>query len=325
MTDPVLDVDALDVTLFTRGGALPAVEGFSITVGAGETVALVGESGCGKSLTALAIMRLLPDPPARITGGSVRLAGKNLLDLPEREMVRLRGRDIAMIFQDPMSALNPVLPVGVQLAEVLRAHTDLRSRAVHERSRELLEMVGVPDAAGRLADFPHQLSGGTCQRVMIAMAVACRPRLLIADEATTALDVTIQAQVLALLTDIQREVGMGMLYITHDLAVVAEIAQRVVVMYAGEKVEEADADALFTTPLHPYTRGLLAATPVPGAPLRATLTEIPGRVPPLSERPAGCLFAARCPLVFDRCRAERPTQQTAGAGRQVACFAVPPQ
>jgi oligopeptide/dipeptide ABC transporter ATP-binding protein len=325
MTDPVLDVEALDVTLFTRGGALPAVQGFSITVGAGETVALVGESGCGKTLTALAIMRLLPDPPARITGGHVRLSGKNLLDLPEREMVRLRGRDMAMIFQDPMSALNPVLPIGTQLAEVLHAHTDLRSRAVHDRSRKLLEMVGVPDAAGRLADYPHQLSGGTCQRVMIAMAVACRPRLLIADEATTALDVTIQAQVLALLTDIQREVGMGMLYITHDLAVVAEIAQRVVVMYAGEKVEEASAEALFAEPLHPYTRGLLAATPVPGAPLRATLAEIPGRVPPLSERPAGCLFAARCPLAFDRCRAERPALHAAGADRQVACFAVPPQ
>ena len=325
MTDLVLEVDALDVTLFTRGGALPAVEGFSITVGAGETVALVGESGCGKSLTALAIMRLLPDPPARITGGSVRLAGKNLVELPEREMVRLRGRDMAMIFQDPMSALNPVLSIGAQLAEVLRAHTDLRSRAVHERSRELLEMVGVPDATSRLADFPHQLSGGTCQRVMIAMAVACRPRLLIADEATTALDVTIQAQVLALLTDIQREVGMGMLYITHDLAVVSEIAQRVVVMYAGVKVEEASAEALFAAPLHPYTRGLLAATPMPGAPLRAALAEIPGRVPSLSERPAGCLFAARCPLVFDRCRAERPALHGAGAGRFVACFAVPPQ
>ena len=324
MTDPVLEVEALDVTLFTRAGALPAVQAFSIAVGAGETVALVGESGCGKSLTALAIMRLLPDPPARQTGGAIRLAGKNLSDLPERDMVRLRGRDVAMIFQDPMSALNPVLPIGAQLAEVLRAHTDLRSRAVQDRAIELLQLVGVPDAARRLADYPHQLSGGTCQRVMIAMAVACRPRLLIADEPTTALDVTIQAQVLALLSDLKREVGMGMLYITHDLAVVAEIAERVVVMYAGVKVEQASTEALFATPLHPYTRGLLAATPAPGGPLRAALTEIPGRVPPLSERPTGCLFAARCPLVFDRCRAERPALHAAGAGHQVACFAVPP-
>ena len=322
---PVLEVQNLDVTLFTRSGVLPAVQAMSISVGAGETVALVGESGCGKSLTALAAMRLLPDPPARITGGSVRLAGRDLLALPEREMVRLRGRDVAMIFQDPMSALNPVLSVGTQLAEVLRAHTDLSPRAVHERSLELLEMVGIPAAAQRLDDFPHQLSGGTCQRVMIAMAVACRPRLLIADEPTTALDVTIQAQVLALLRDLQREVGMGMLYISHDLAVVAEIAQRVVVMYAGVKVEESSAQKLFAKPLHPYTRGLLAATPTPGGPLRGPLADIPGRVPALAERPSGCLFAERCPLAFDRCRAERPKLREAGGGHAVACFAVLPE
>ena len=322
---PVLEVDDLDVTLFTRNGTLPAVEKMSISVGAGETVVLVGESGCGKSLTALAVMRLLPDPPARTTGGSARLAGRDLLALPEREMVRLRGRDIAMIFQDPMSALNPVLSVGAQLAEVLRAHTDLPGHAVRERSLELLEHVGIPAAAERLDDFPHQLSGGTCQRVMIAMAVACRPRLLIADEPTTALDVTIQAQVLALLSDLQRDVGMGMLYISHDLAVVAEIAQRVVVMYAGVKVEEAPAETLFAKPLHPYTRGLLAATPTPGGPLRAPLADIPGRVPALAERPTGCLFAARCPLAFDRCRTERPTLRDAGAGHAVACFVALPE
>jgi peptide/nickel transport system ATP-binding protein len=322
---PVLQVDDLYITLFTRNGTLPAVEKMSLAVEAGETVALVGESGCGKSLTALAVMRLLPDPPARITGGRVRLGERELTSLPEREMVRLRGRDLAMIFQDPMSALNPVLSVGAQLAEVLRAHTDLPAHAVRDRARELLDLVGIPAAAQRLDDFPHLLSGGTCQRVMIAMAVACRPRLLIADEPTTALDVTIQAQVLALLSDLQREVGMGMLYISHDLAVVAEIAQRVVVMYAGVKVEEAPAEQIFSTPLHPYTRGLLAATPTPGGALRAPLADIPGRVPNLAERPHGCLFAARCSLAFDRCRAERPALRAAGAGHAVACFAALPE
>jgi oligopeptide/dipeptide ABC transporter ATP-binding protein len=319
---PVLDIEDLDVTLFTRAGALRAIEGFSLSVAAGETVALVGESGCGKSLTALACMRLLPDPPARITGGSVRLEGRDLVPLPERDMVRIRGRSAAMIFQDPVGALNPVTPIGDQLTEMLRAHLQLSRPAARHRAAELLALVGIPDAAGRLDDYPYQLSGGTCQRVMIAMAIACRPRLLIADEATTALDVTIQAQVLALLAQLQAEMGMGILFITHDLGVVAEIAQRVVVMYAGVKVEEAQVDELFATPLHPYTQGLLAATPIAGETTRHRLAEIPGRVPPLSERPAGCLFAARCPKVFDRCLAERPALRDIGPGRQVACFAV---
>jgi len=320
----VLDVEGLDVTLFTRAGALRAIEGFSLSVAAGETVALVGESGCGKSLAALACMRLLPDPPARITGGAVRLDGRDLVPLAERDMVRVRGRTAAMIFQDPVGALNPVTRIGDQLVEMLRAHLDISRIAARLRATELLELVGISDAAGRLDDYPHQLSGGTCQRVMIAMAIACRPRLLIADEATTALDVTIQAQVLALLAQLQAEMGMAILFITHDLGVVAEIAQRVVVMYAGVKVEEAPVDALFAAALHPYTKGLLAATPVAGEGSRQRLAEIPGRVPALSERPAGCLFAARCPLVFDRCITERPSLHDAGPGRQVACFAVTP-
>jgi peptide/nickel transport system ATP-binding protein len=320
----VLEVADLDVTLFTRSGALPAVEGFGLTIAAGETVALVGESGCGKSLAALAIMRLLPDPPARVTGGSVRLDGTDLLTLSERQMVRVRGSAAAMIFQDPMSALNPVVSVGAQLVEVLRAHTDLASSAARARAVALLEEVGVAAAAERMADYPHQLSGGTCQRVMIAMAIACRPRLLIADEATTALDVTIQAQVLALLARLQRDMGMAMLFITHDLGVVAEIAQRVVVMYAGMKVEEAPVEALFAAPLHPYTQGLLAATPVPGEDERAPLREIGGRVPGLAEKPAGCLFNARCPLAFARCVAERPVLRMKEPGHSVACFAVAP-
>jgi peptide/nickel transport system ATP-binding protein len=319
---PVLEVSDLDVTLFTRAGALPAVEGLSLSIAAGETVALVGESGCGKSLAALALMRLLPDPPARITGGSVKLDGREVLTLSERAMVKLRGATAAMIFQDPMSALNPVTSIGAQLVEVLRAHTNLSLRAARARAVALLEQVGVPAAMSRMGDFPHQLSGGTCQRVMIAMAIACRPRLLIADEATTALDVTIQAQVLTLLGRLQAEIGMGILFITHDLGVVAEVAQRVVVMYAGMKVEEAPVEDLFALPLHPYTQGLLAATPVPRDDERVPLRDIGGRVPALSEKPAGCLFVDRCPIAFAQCRAERPKLRLVGAGRHVACFAV---
>jgi oligopeptide/dipeptide ABC transporter ATP-binding protein len=320
----VLEIAELEVTLFTRAGPLKVIEGFSLRVAPGEAVALVGESGCGKSMTALAAMRLLPDPPARVTAGRIAIDGQDILDLSERRMQALRGRTAAMIFQDPMSALNPVTSVYAQIAEVLRAHTDLTGPALRVRARELLERVGIAEAERRLDEFPHRLSGGTCQRVMIAMAIACRPRLLIADEATTALDVTIQAQVLALLAEIRRDVGMGMLLITHDLAVVAEAAQRVVVMYAGVKVEEAPVAALFAAPLHPYTKGLLAATPVPGGALRAPLAEIPGRVPALAERPVGCLFAPRCPVAFARCRVERPVPVELGGGRSVACFAVTP-
>jgi oligopeptide/dipeptide ABC transporter ATP-binding protein len=315
----VLDIEGLGVTLFTRAGRLPAIEGFSLSIGAGETVALVGESGCGKSLAALAVMRLLPEPPARITAGAIRLDGRNLVTLSEREMVRLRGGAVGMIFQDPMTALNPVLSVGAQLTEALQAHTRLSPRARRERAIELLDLVGVPAPGARLDDFAHQLSGGTAQRVGIAMAVACGPRLLIADEPTTALDVTIQAQVLALLQRLQRQSGMAMLFITHDLGVVAEIADRVAVMYAGMKVEEAGVDALFAAPAHPYTRGLLGATPIPGEG-RRRLADIPGRVPALNERDAGCPFAARCPDVIDRCRVERPALTPFGDGRVVACF-----
>ena len=319
---PVLDVAGLDVTLFTRAGRLRAVEGLDLRLHAGETLALVGESGCGKSLSALAVMRLLPEPPARITAGSVRLDGRDLVGLSEREMVRLRGAAAAMIFQDPIGALNPVTTIGKQITEALRAHLPLSATAAAEQAATLLDLVGVPAARRRLGDYPHQLSGGTCQRVAIAMAIACRPRLLIADEATTALDVTIQAQVLALLRRVQAETGMAMLVITHDLGVVADIAQRVAVMYAGHKVEEAPVDALFATPLHPYTRGLLGATPTPGS--TAELVEIPGRVPSLAERPAGCPFAPRCPLAFARCTAERPRLAAIGPDRQVACFATAP-
>ncbi|MBV8412208.1 MAG: ABC transporter ATP-binding protein, partial [Alphaproteobacteria bacterium] len=234
-----LDVRELSTTLFTRRGTLKAVDSLSLRVAAGETVALVGESGCGKSLSALSIMRLLPDPPARITSGAVVLNGRDIVAISEETMLGVRGKEIGMIFQDPMSSLNPVATVEKQIAEVLTTHTDLTRAAARDRALKLLELVGMPDAARRLDAYPHQLSGGMCQRVMIAMAIACSPSVLIADEPTTALDVTVQAQVLALLKRLQAESGMAMIFITHDLGVVAEIADRVVVMYAGRKVEEA--------------------------------------------------------------------------------------
>ncbi|MCA0304111.1 MAG: ABC transporter ATP-binding protein [Proteobacteria bacterium] len=316
-----LEVEGLRTTLFTRRGEMKAVDGLSVRVGAGETVALVGESGCGKSLSALSIMRLLPDPPARIVGGAVRLNGRDIVALSEEAMLDVRGREIGMIFQDPMSALNPVTTVEKQISEVLTAHTELGRGQARVRAHELLEQVGMPDAGRRLDAYPHQLSGGMCQRVVIAMAIACNPAVLIADEPTTALDVTVQAQVLALLRKLQRESGMAMIFITHDLGVVAEIADRVVVMYAGRKVEEAPVDDLFERPLHPYTAGLIGATPIPGAERAARLADIPGMVPPLNALPAGCAFAPRCPRALPRCRAEAPVLEEAGPGRAVACFA----
>ena len=318
----ILDVRDLSTTLFTRRGEMKAVDGLSLSVDAGETVALVGESGCGKSLSALSIMRLLPDPPARIVAGEVRLNGRNVVGVPEETMLDIRGKEIGMIFQDPMSSLNPVATIEKQITEVLTTHGELRAKAARARTRELLELVGMPDAMRRLEAYPHQLSGGMCQRVMIAMAIACSPSVLIADEPTTALDVTVQAQVLALLKRLQADRGMAMIFITHDLGVVAETADRVVVMYAGRKVEEAPVDDLFEAPLHPYTAGLIAATPIPGAERAARLADIPGMVPPLSDLPRGCAFAPRCPKVMERCRRERPQLTEPAAGRLVACFAA---
>ncbi len=317
-----LEVRGLSTTLFTRRGEMKAVDGLSLSVGAGETVALVGESGCGKSLSALSVMRLLPDPPARIVGGEVRLNGRDIVPLPEEGMLAIRGKEIGMIFQDPMSSLNPVATVEKQIVEVLRAHTDLGRWQARARAHELLELVGMPDAARRLDEYPHRLSGGMCQRVVIAMAIACSPSVLIADEPTTALDVTVQAQVLALLKKLQADAGMAMVFITHDLGVVAETADRVVVMYAGRKVEEATVDELFETPLHPYTAGLIGATPVPGAARAERLADIPGMVPPLNGLPQGCAFAPRCPRVMERCRQERPELTQPATGRLVACFAA---
>jgi oligopeptide/dipeptide ABC transporter ATP-binding protein len=322
MAAPPLEVRDLSTTLFTRRGEMKAVDGLSLSVAAGETVALVGESGCGKSLSALSIMRLLPQPPARIVGGSVSLNGRDIVPLSEEAMLDIRGHEIGMIFQDPMSSLNPVLTIEKQIAEVLMAHTGLGRFQARVRAHELLEQVGMPDAGRRLDAYPHQLSGGMCQRVVIAMAIACNPSVLIADEPTTALDVTVQAQVLALLKKLQAEQGMAMIFITHDLGVVAETADRVVVMYAGRKVEESTVDDLFDAPLHPYTAGLIGATPVPGAARAERLADIPGMVPPLNALPQGCAFAPRCPRVMERCRQERPALTEPAPGRLVACFAT---
>ncbi|SDT50743.1 ABC transporter ATP-binding protein [Bradyrhizobium canariense] len=319
---PILDIDSLQVSLFTRRGVLPAVDGLSLTVSAGETVAVVGESGCGKSLTALAVMRLLPWPPARIVGGAVRFMGRDLATLSDRAMQRVRGKDISMIFQDPMSSLNPVVTIGDQLIEAVQSHNDVSRKEAEHRAVELLRQVRIPDAERRLHDFPHQMSGGMSQRVMIAMAIACGPKLLIADEPTTALDVTIQAQILDLMKELQANFGMAMIIITHDLGVVAETADRVVVMYAGRKVEEAPVEALFERPLHRYTRGLLGATPSAMRRHSTRLAEISGAVPALSELPVGCAFQNRCPDAFDRCRAERPALMPLMPGRTAACFAA---
>jgi peptide/nickel transport system ATP-binding protein len=317
-----LEIVDLRTTLFTRRGEMKAVDGLSLSVGAGETVALVGESGCGKSLSALSVMRLLPDPPARIVGGQVKLNGRDIVSLPEETMLDIRGKEIGMIFQDPISSLNPVATVEKQIVEVLMTHTDLGRGQARVRAHELLELVGMPDAARRLDAYPHQLSGGMCQRVVIAMAIACSPSVLIADEPTTALDVTVQAQVLALLKKLQADAGMAMIFITHDLGVVAETADRVVVMYAGRKVEEASVDELFENPLHPYTVGLIGATPTPGAERAERLADIPGMVPPLNALPKGCAFAPRCKRVMDRCLTEKPALTVPAPGRLVACFAA---
>jgi peptide/nickel transport system ATP-binding protein len=301
---------------------MKAVDGLSLKVGAGETVALVGESGCGKSLSALSIMRLLPDPPARIVGGAVKLNGRDIVPVSEETMLDIRGREIGMIFQDPMSSLNPVATVEKQIAEVLTTHTDLGRGQARVRAHELLELVGMPDAGRRLDAYPHQLSGGMCQRVVIAMAIACSPSVLIADEPTTALDVTVQAQVLALLKRLQADGGMAMMFITHDLGVVAETADRVVVMYAGRKVEEASVDELFEAPLHPYTVGLIGATPVPGGERAERLADIPGMVPPLNALPQGCAFAPRCKFVEDACLAAVPTLRHPVPDRGARCILV---
>src|SRR6201993_2547796 len=319
----VLDVKGLQTVFFTASGLFRAVDDVSFHVRRGETLAIVGESGCGKSVSALSIMRLVPDPPGRIVGGSITLEGTNLLALDEAEMRKIRGNRMSMIFQEPMTSLNPVIRIGDQISEAGRLHRNLSAREAHDVAVEMLRLVRIPEPARRAKEYPHQLSGGMRQRAMIAMALACRPALLIADEPTTALDVTIQAQILALILDLQKELGTGLILITHDLGVVAQTAQRVIVMYAGKKVEEADVDSLFANPRHPYTRGLMASIPtlpLPGTKSTARLAEIPGAVPSLVRLPQGCAFAPRCPLAVDRCRAEYPPLEKFGGNHFAACW-----
>ena len=318
-----LEVKDLVTSFRTPRGTLRAVDGLSLQVPAGKTVCIAGESGCGKSVTALSIMGLLPDN-ARIEAGQINFRGQDLVQLDAAARRKLRGRELAMIFQEPMTALNPVLSVGEQIAEVFRIHGTAGAREARERALQMLQQVKIPDALRRYGEHPHQMSGGMKQRVMIAMALAHHPALLIADEPTTALDVTIQAQVLNLLAELQRELGMAIVFVTHDLAVVAEIADEVLVMYAGKVVEKAPVNQLFEQPAHPYTVGLLGARPRPGQTRHdgSSLNVIPGSLPALHERGLGCRFRARCPRAFARCaEAEPPLRPVApGSAHEAACF-----
>ncbi len=321
-SEPLLQVENLQTHFGTPDGVVRAVEGLSFHIDAGETLAVVGESGCGKSVTSMSILRLIQEPPGRIHG-AIRFQGRDLLTLPEAEMRKLRGNDISMIFQEPMTSLNPVLSIGRQIGETLRLHQGLNARQALARSVDMLTLVGIPAPARRVQEYPHQLSGGMRQRVMIAMALACNPKLLIADEPTTALDVTIQAQILDLMRDLKTRLGSAIMLITHDLGVVAEMAQRVVVMYAGRKVEEAPVAEIFANPQHPYTRGLLGAVPKLGSSLslegRSKLAEIPGSVPSLRQRIQGCPFAGRCLSASDLCREVAPAVKEKRPGHFVAC------
>ena len=320
----LLEVDGLRTHFFTRDGVVRAVDGVSFSVDAGETLAVVGESGCGKSVTSLSILRIITSPPGRIVAGRVLFEGRDLLALTEEEMRAVRGDAISMIFQEPMTSLNPALTVGRQIAESLVLHRGLSQDAAMTKAVEMLRKVRMPEAERRVRQYPHELSGGMRQRVMIAMALACGPKLLIADEPTTALDVTIQAQILELMRELARETGASIVLITHDLGVVAEMAQRVVVMYAGRKVEEASVDELFARPRHPYTRGLLGSMPHLGDSVRGEgtkrLVEIPGMVPSLREEQPGCLFAPRCPNAITRCSQEVPPLSPHAPGHWTACW-----
>src|SRR5229473_2390237 len=322
--EPILDIADLRTWFFTRDGIVRAVDGISFHVMPGETLAIVGESGCGKSVTALSILRLVPSPPGRIVSGRIRFAGRDLGELSDAAMREVRGNEISMVFQEPMTSLNPVLNIGRQIGETLILHQGLDRKAALAKAVDMLRLVHIPEAERRIEQYPHQLSGGMRQRVMIAMALACNPKLLIADEPTTALDVTIQAQILDLMRELKQKIDAAIVLITHDLGVVAEMAQRVVVMYAGRKAEEAPVGPLFRRPLHPYTKGLLESVPRLGATLASEraprLTEIPGTVPSLKEEIPGCPFAARCSFATDICRQEMPPFEEKEAGHYAACF-----
>ena len=316
----ILEVNDLRTRFHIAEGTVYAVNGVSFHLNHGETIAVVGESGCGKSVTMMSIMRLIPIPPGEIASGEVFYDGHDLLKITEAEMEHLRGKDIAMVFQDPMTALNPVLTIGRQLAEPLRVHMGLNKEQIRERSIELLEQVGIADPAQRLSEYPHQFSGGMRQRAMIAMSLACSPSILIADEPTTALDVTIQAQIVELVQRIRQHLHMSVIWITHDLGVVAEMAERVIVMYAGFIVEEAGVDNVYEDPRHPYTQALLAALPRVDKRRDKRLQSIPGAPPNLLVAPKGCPFVQRCQFAFDHCREEMPPLIPVGLNHQAACW-----
>ncbi|MEE9203961.1 MAG: ABC transporter ATP-binding protein [Nitrospirales bacterium] len=323
-TETILELRDLKTHFHTPEGVVKAVDGVSYTLQAGETLGVVGESGCGKSVTALSILGLIPQPPGVIFGDGIHFDGRDLTTLPQRELRHIRGNQISMIFQEPMTSLNPVLTIGFQIAEALTLHQGMTRNEAMDRAAEMLDLVGIPLPRQRVKEYPHQLSGGMRQRVMIAMALSCHPKILLADEPSTALDVTIQAQILDLMQQLKEETGTAIILITHDLGLVAETCERIVVMYAGKVVEEAPVDDIFENPLHPYTVGLLNSipklrtTPRHGARLR--LQEIPGVVPSLNRLPTGCTFNPRCPKAFDDCARQEPELREVAPGHQVRCF-----
>jgi len=320
LTAPVLEVQDLSVQFRLDDGVLRAVDGVSYELGEGETLGLVGESGSGKTVSSLAIIGLLESPPARVESGRILFDGEDLLRLDERRMSDYRGRRISMVFQEPMTSLNPVMSVGAQVSEVVTRHMDIGRRSARDRALELFDLVGIPSPRARLGEYPHQLSGGMRQRVMIAMALACDPKVLIVDEPTTALDVTIQAQILELMLSLQERLGTSILLITHDLAVIAETADHVAVMYAGRVVEKAPVEELFNDPRHPYSRGLMRSIPRIDRVREAKLVEIPGTVPDLRRLPPGCAFANRCPEAMERCLRQRPSLEAVGPDHVVSCW-----
>ena len=316
----LLEIDNLQTQFFTSAGVVRAVDGISYDVEEGETVAIVGESGCGKSVSALSILRLIPDPPGRIVGGNIRFAGRDLLAMSDDEIRKVRGRDIAMVFQEPMTSLNPVLSIGLQLTETLIAHLNVSQQQANERALEMLNLVGISEPERRLKQYPHHLSGGMRQRVMIAMALACEPKLIIADEPTTALDVTIQAQILELMKDLTKRLGVALIIITHNLGVVARYADRVNVMYAGKIIERGDARQVYYHPSHPYTLGLLHSVPRIDQPRKAKLDPIHGQPPDLTKLDDGCAFRPRCRYAVDRCASAIPPLETVENGHVTACW-----
>ena len=323
MQNSLLDVQGLETQFITQDGAVHAVNGISFSLNSRETIGVVGESGSGKSVSMMSLLRLIPSPPAKITGGTAIFHGQDLLKMSNEEIRHIRGAKISMVFQDPMTSFNALLTIGRQIAEPLEIHQGMSHKDAYARAAELLELVGIPRASKRLNDYPHQFSGGMRQRAMIAMALTCKPEILIADEPTTALDVTIQAQIVELVKTLRDELGMAVIWITHDLGIVAGLAQRVIVMYGGLFIEESLVTDLYENPLHPYTIGLLGSLPRLDQDERKELASIEGRPPVLREKPAYCPFAARCKYVIDRCKQENPPLQEVLPGHRVACWVNP--